>query len=43
MSETGLLAFQLSEIMPAVEAFLVCFFAGLFLICLRMAYLKCIK
>ena len=43
MHETSLLAFQLAEIMPAIEAFLLCFGVGLVLLAIKIAYQKCAK
>ena len=41
MSEMGLLAFQLGEILPAVEVFLLCLSAGLGAIALKVLWKKC--
>jgi len=43
MNETGLLAFQIGEILPAVEVFLLCFSIGLAAVLLKVVWCKCKK
>ena len=43
MNEIGLYVFQIGEILPAVEVFLLCFSIGLSAIFLKVAWRKCRK
>ena len=43
MSETGLFAFQIGEILPAIEAFLLCSSIGLGAIAIKVLWCKCRK
>ncbi len=43
MSETGLVAFQLGEILPALEVFLLCFSVVLGFVALKILWNKCKK
>lgn len=43
MSETGLFEFQIGEILPALEAFLLCFSVGLGAIAIKVLWCKCKK
>ena len=43
MSETGLFAFQIGEILPAIEAFLLCFSICLSALLIKVAWQKCRK